>query len=229
MRRREFLTAGLGLLAAGCAGKAPAVLRPLPPRRDYGTHTRPRTSSLPTYGGGSASRAPSGALTIVPRTYWTNTQPIVSRVNPMGRVSRITVHHEGSDPLDFDDVNRTVEHLRNIRQIHVEGRGWGDVGYHYVIDRAGRVWEARPVRYQGAHVNNHNEQNLGVMCLGNFEEQTPTTAQFSSLQRTVGHMMRWYRVPVSGVFTHRELMSTVCPGRWLQPQMVALRQSGALA
>ena len=30
-----------------------------------------------------------------------------------------------------------------------------DVGYHYAVDRAGRVWECRPLTWQGAHVRNH--------------------------------------------------------------------------
>jgi len=67
------------------------------------------------------------------------------------------------------------------------------------------------------------------MCLGNFEIQSPTTAQLAALERTVAHMMRWYRVPVGHIHTHRELASTRCPGRLLQPRMVAMRRNGVFA
>lgn len=233
--RREFLTAAMGLLATGCSsgggliGSGSPDIRPLPPGRDYGTiYGRRRfpnnTTSLPR----TAPQQP-GRLRVVPRRYWTDAAPIAGRVNPMGDVQNITVHHEGSSAFTAGDVPATTQRIEKIRHTHVEGRGWGDIGYHYIIDRAGRVWEARPSRYQGAHVKNHNSRNLGVMCLGNFEIQSPSAAQVAALERTIAHMMRWYRVPVGRVFTHRELAATACPGRLLQPRLVAMRRSGVFA
>jgi len=147
----------------------------------------------------------------------------------MKGVSRITVHHEGYTPVWFTDEASTRARLEQVRTIHTRDRHWGDIGYHYIIDRAGRVIEGRNIAYQGAHVKQQNPHNVGVMLLGNFEKQVPSSAQLAGLQRTLRHLMLTYRVPVKRVYTHRELGPTACPGRNLQPRVASLRTSGALA
>ena len=73
------------------------------------------------------------------------------------------------------------ERLEWIRNGH-RGKGWSDIGYHYIIDRSGVVWQGRDItRWQGAHVKNRNENNIGVMCLGNFMLQQPSAAQVAAL------------------------------------------------
>ncbi len=146
----------------------------------------------------------------------------------MGRVSRMTVHHEGWKPVWFADQRSTAERLDLIRESH-RGRGWADIGYHYIIDRAGMVWEGRDIRYQGAHVRNQNEENLAIMLLGNFDLQRPSDAQYVKLIDTLRVLRYRHNVPVNRIYTHQELMPTACPGRALQPQMVSLRQGRALA
>ena len=233
LSRREMLVAGLGLLAAGCTQTPTSLVR------RPGTPW-PNTSSTPTHRGAGvqpigrprtapsmvAASGPAGAL---PRSWWTKAGPIRSKVNPMRGVKRITVHHEGHTPVWFTDQASTRARLEQVRNIHTRDRRWGDIGYHYIIDRAGRVIEGRPIAYQGAHVSQQNPHNVGVMLLGNFEKQSPSRAQLVSLQRTLKHLMLTHRVPVSRVYTHRELGPTVCPGRNLQPRVASLRTSGALA
>lgn len=231
--RREFVTAAMGLLAAGCSSSGGLLSRahpdivPMPSPRDYRDYTR-RHQQSNIRPRPYVRRSPA-TLTVVPRHFWTTTSPIARRVKPMSSVARMTVHHEGSSAFGHEDVAGTIQRISKIRKTHVQSRGWGDIGYHYIIDRAGRVWEGRPARFQGAHVKNNNAMNLGVMCLGNFEIQSPTAAQLAALERTVAHMVRWYRIPVGNVFTHRELAATQCPGRLLQPRMVAMRASGVFA
>jgi N-acetylmuramoyl-L-alanine amidase len=147
----------------------------------------------------------------------------------MKGVSRITIHHEGHTPVWFTDERSTKARLEQVRSIHTRDRRWGDIGYHYIIDRAGRIIEGRSVAYQGAHVSKQNPHNIGVMLLGNFEKQSPSQAQLTALQSTLRHLMGRYKVPVNRVYTHRELGPTVCPGRNLQPRIASLRTSGALA
>lgn len=147
----------------------------------------------------------------------------------MAGINRITVHHEGHTPVWFTDEASTKARIEQVRNIHTRDRKWGDIGYHYIIDRAGRVIEGRSIAYQGAHVKNQNEHNVGVMLLGNFEQQSPSQAQVNTLQTTLRFLMAKHRVPVSRVYTHRELGKTACPGRNLQPRVARLRTSGALA
>jgi N-acetyl-anhydromuramyl-L-alanine amidase AmpD len=147
----------------------------------------------------------------------------------MKGINRITIHHEGHTPVWFTDELNTKARLEQVRNIHTRDRRWGDIGYHYIIDRAGRVIEGRPLAYQGAHVSKQNPHNVGVMLLGNFEKQSPSQAQLAAMQSTLRYLMAKYRVPVKRVYTHRELGPTVCPGRNLQPRVASLRTNGALA
>lgn len=118
--------------------------------------------------------------------------------------------------------------LDAIRNAH-RNQGWGDIGYHYAIDRAGRVWQCRPIEWQGAHVGGYNEGNVGILNLGNFDLQTPSEAQVSSLASFIRQLQQEYRVPAANVKTHQEWSATRCPGVSLQRQMVTLRSNGSLA
>lgn len=242
LSRRVFLrtSAVVGLAtAAGCAGNKTNYPDPVEPGVRpgpsgpiaTGPQFRPsppvRSPDLPTPPPAPPQQQvviPSG---VIPRSNWTRVgiaRP--SEVYPLGAVSRITVHHEGVTPFTTTSEDVTRQRLEIIRRGHVSVRGWADIGYHYIIDPAGRVWEGRSIRYQGAHVKDQNENNLGIMCLGNFEKQSPTPAQQAALDRLLVSQMRQYRVGVARVYTHRELAPTECPGRSLQRYMVLARASG---
>lgn len=167
---------------------------------------------------------PASGVSALSRSAWTRNNPVSSRVNPMSGVSRITVHHEGWEPVWFNDKRTTAARIEKIRRYHVEDNGWGDIGYHYIVDRAGRVWEGRPLNYQGAHVRNNNEHNIGILVLGNFEKQAPSSAQLKSLYATTAGLSNNHRVSAGRVRSHREINPTTCPGKNLQRQMDALRR-----
>ncbi|HYD00363.1 MAG TPA: peptidoglycan recognition family protein [Phycisphaerales bacterium] len=182
-----------------------------------------------------ASGLPTGVL---PRTRWTS--PALanpSNARPMKGVNCITIHHDGMKPFFGESEADSVARLRAIRNAHTNrrsraGERWADIGYHFIIDRGGRVWEGRPLAYQGAHVEDENEHNIGVMCLGNFQDQAPTQAQKDRLDQFVAQLMRDYRIPLRAVRTHKEWPSaqTDCPGRNLQQYMARTRgRGGAMA
>jgi hypothetical protein len=234
--RRTLVRAGLGagalLLLGGCGGGA---------ARRPGIRVAPRNgtpedwdfvSHKPAWLDGS--RAPSGTPApvggVMPRSAWTRAQPRLWAAKPMERVEYITVHHDGMSPFSSTSPDAAAQRLEAIRNAHVSGQGWADIGYHYVVDPSGRIWHARPEHLQGAHVKDHNERNLGVMVLGNYEQQAPTYASAKALDDFVAALMRRYRVPVSRVYTHREMRPTACPGRTLQQLMESTRsRGGALA
>jgi hypothetical protein len=150
-------------------------------------------------------------------------------MNRMTPIRYITVHHDGMDPFHDSARADVAAHLELIRQLH-RRRGWGDIGYHFAVDPAGRVWEARPLSWQGAHVKDHNPGNIGIVVLGNFEVQALTSAQREALQSHLIVLMRTYNVPPSGVYTHQEWegAATACPGEQLQHYMDTLRRRGGL-
>ncbi len=164
---------------------------------------------------------------VEPRRGWAKYGPNPRNANVMGSITRMTVHHDGMNAFTSTDRSSAAERIENIRSAHV-GQGWADIGYHYIIDPAGRVWEGRPTSLQGAHVRDNNPGNLGIMVMGNYNKQAVTGSSQSALRATIATMMRQYRIERSRVYTHQELVATECPGTSLQRAMVSIR-AGALA
>jgi N-acetyl-anhydromuramyl-L-alanine amidase AmpD len=182
---------------------------------------------------GKAIAQPSDAPVIVlPRKDWTNARPNLNNIRVMNGVKKITVHHT-AQPITVDAWKPTAGTLENIREFHsgqkATDRKWADIAYHFVVDRAGRVWQARPLAYQGAHAQFHNEHNLGIVLLGDFDQQSPSAAQLISLTGFIGFVRQLYSVPVKSIFTHGELGKTDCPGKKLQAFMDRARKEWAKA
>lgn len=157
----------------------------------------------------------------LPRAAWAEGNPDPGALDPMGRVTRVTIHHSA---VLFRTVERnaTARRIENIRRYHRNDKGWADIAYHFVVDRAGRQWEARDLDHQGAHAGDFelNRGNVGIMLLGNFESQDPSAEQLVALESLLSELLRTYRVDRSHVFWHRELKATACPGEklvaWLE-------------
>ncbi len=147
---------------------------------------------------------------------------LMARMQP---ITRITLHHDGMNPFTATNEREAAARLELIRRAH-RGRNFGDIGYHYLVDPAGRIWEGRQLTWQGAHVARQNLGNLGICCLGNFEEQSPTDAQLRAVEAFTISQMHRFNVPVNRIYTHRELAPTACPGRNLQPRLLSMRRSG---
>lgn len=161
---------------------------------------------------------------LVRRSEWAKGQPVPSLMDRMLPIDKITVHHDGMSPFMNTTQAAAATRIEAIRRAH-RNNNWGDIGYHYLVDPYGRVWEGRPLNWQGAHVRNNNEGNIGICVLGNYEEQAVNERQMSALERLIASNMRAYRVPRNRVYTHQEFNSTACPGRSLQARMNAVRAS----
>jgi hypothetical protein len=190
----------------------PAPVQPKP--RTVGPEAKPPASTAAIENGFTGR--------VIPRARWTMRGPDLSDMRPMLPVTSITVHHEGMEAFTDTSTPDTIERLRRVWNGH-DGRGFGDIGYHFVVDRAGRIWEGRSLRYQGAHVRSHNEGNIGIMCLGNFDEQRVSEAQRAALEHQLRVLSAKYRVKSRSIKTHKEWVSTACPGRDLQRLMGPIR------
>lgn len=168
---------------------------------------------------------PSG---VIPRSAWAKGALVPQLMDRAQRYYRITVHHDGMSPFTATDQYSAATRLELIRQSHRK-RDFGDIGYHYLIDPAGRIWQGRPLEWQGAHVRANNQGNLGICMLGNYQQQSPTSTQLAALDRFVAEQMRIYNIRVQNVVTHQELAPTLCPGAKLQAAMVRSRKAGQLA
>lgn len=236
LTRRQAIMASLGVLAlGGCSGRPRTSTHPRPivdwpgyPASPSGRHAytpvqaprhqqvvQPNTPAVVT---------PATGISAISRSKWTRSAPKRSKVNAMNGISKLTIHHAAGPVVNFTSESATADRLESIRKFHTGERGWGDIGYHYIVDRAGRVWEGRPIQYQGAHVRNNNEHNIGILVLGNFDKQSPSSAQVNSLYSTAAALSRQYKIKTKLVRSHQEINTSECPGKNLQNKMNGLRR-----
>ena len=89
--------------------------------------------------------------------------------------------------------------LRAIFVFHRDVRGWNDIGYNFVIDAFGRIFEARaggidePV--VGAQAGGYNLVSTGVAVLGSFTSQPISAPARSALQRLLAWKLALHGVP----------------------------------
>jgi len=91
-----------------------------------------------------------------------------------------------------------------IRRWHVEGNGWSDIGYHYVIRRSGLTETGRDEDTQGAHVYGHNRGTLGICLVGGTPDCNTTSAQWAALAILVVDILRRHGLTVDDVDGHRD-------------------------
>jgi hypothetical protein len=128
--------------------------------------------------------------------------------------------------------------LRGIYAYHTRGRGWSDIGYNFLVDRFGRIWEGRyggvdrPV--VGAHTLGYNSYSFAMSAIGNFETVRPSAAMLDAY----GRLMAW-KLSLHGVLPkstrvvgdrrfqaisgHRDAGSTACPGHYLYARLGTIR------
>lgn len=158
---------------------------------------------------------------------------------PIGPIARITVHCSATAPgwMAGDSVAAQVA---EIRRWHTDkppgGRGWADIGYHYLIGRGGRVMPGRPVMYRGAHVRGYNRGNLGLCLIGGlgataYDRFTDhfTEAQDRALRALLADLTAQH--PAATVHGHNEFAAKACPGfqvsEWLDYLPVSRIEYGA--
>ena len=147
----------------------------------------------------------------------------------MRPINEIIVHCTATKP-DFMAGRSTSERVAEVKRWHVQGNGWSDIGYHYLIDRDGTVAEGRPLQKTGAHVQGHNTGTIGVSLFGGHGSAATdkfsdhfTPEQDAALRKLLGGLMARFRV--SKVTGHNEYAAKACPGfsvaRWMGKSPVA--------
>ena len=101
-----------------------------------------------------------------------------------------------------------------IKSWHVKGRGWSDIGYHFVIELDGSVKTGRPIERIGAHVQGHNTGSIGVCYVGGVDadkkpKDTRTEAQRDAMDELISSLLEQY--PGATVHGHNEFSAKACP------------------
>jgi N-acetyl-anhydromuramyl-L-alanine amidase AmpD len=121
---------------------------------------------------------------------------------PERAVDRVFLHCSASDRPEHDDVGV-------MRDWHVDGRGWSDVGYHYFIRKDGTVQAGRPLERIPAAQAGNNAGTIAI-CLHGLARERFTKAQYRSLITLCDEIDAAY----GGMVTfhgHCEVSSKACP------------------
>jgi N-acetylmuramoyl-L-alanine amidase len=168
-----------------------------------------------------------------------------------GRVRMLFVHH--TDNPNGYAADQVPALIYSIYLFHRFARGWSDIGYNFVIDAFGRIWEGRlggiDQAVVGAQAGGYNLESSGVAILGTFDSVIPTGAALQSLRHLTAWKLALHGVPVAGRVTvevnpqdffytpflpgthvslpriagHRDGCTTSCPGNALYAQLPAIR------
>lgn len=95
--------------------------------------------------------------------------------------SHFIVHHSAGQTTssDFAAV------VRSYYDLHTNTNGWDDIGYNWLIDGNGVIYEGRGQGLQGAHFSCMNENTIGICVIGNYENATPTAEAINALQNFI--------------------------------------------
>lgn len=150
-------------------------------------------------------------------------------------VRLIVVHHTAQNLAG--DTRSGVERMRALYTYHTVNRGWGDIGYHYVIGDDGRIYEGKAGGHAvvGGHVYCNNVGTIGIALMGNFDLDPPTQVQVQSLQWLIGQLTTTYDIDINDDFAfhgttrhpvvgHKDLLSTDCPGHFLHGVLSQIRE-----
>jgi hypothetical protein len=161
------------------------------------------------------------------------------------------VHH--TDTANGYAMSEVPAMLRSIYAYHVKSNGWSDIGYNYLVDRFGRVWEGRyggiTRAVVGAHTGGFNTDSFGTSLLGNYTTEVPSAAMLTSLEQLFAWKLgAYYREP-NGTATlrsagggtskypagtyhefdvvsgHRDAGNTSCPGNATYARMGQIRSA----
>jgi len=157
-------------------------------------------------------------------------------------VSHVVIHHTATPNTDTDWPARVLQIWDyHANQDKGDGYpdGWGDIGYHYLIDPHGVIYEGRAGGddVRGAHVAGHNVGTMGIGFLGTFCEVEPTSAALSAAEALIAWKCDQRNIDPLGSGTdyagthykhiagHRDLSATACPGDKLYNLLPAIRQN----
>ncbi|MDR0950132.1 MAG: S-layer homology domain-containing protein [Candidatus Ancillula sp.] len=153
------------------------------------------------------------------------------------------IHHTAGDNYNYSKAS-VPGLLRAIYHYHAVTLGWGDIGYNFLIDRFGQIWEGRKgsidSQVVGGHAYHANYQTFGVSVIGDYQSNSfVAPAIIKSLKQIItwkfnqsgivgsGKMHTYngygYSVSLPKVVGHRDQGLTSCPGRYLENYVPEIR------
>ena len=193
----------------------------------------------------AGSTAPSSAEAanqprIYTRSDWGADERLRGSTVQYGQIQAGFVHHTvNTNNYRPEDVPAII---RGIYAFHVKSRGYRDVGYNFLIDKWGRIWEGRyggidkPVT--GAHTYGHNDDAFAASTIGTYTDTEPTGATLDAYARLFAWKFDMHGVDpssrvnldgtrVNAISGHRDTYATACPGDRLYAKLPQIRTATA--
>lgn len=130
--------------------------------------------------------ASAGEPAIVTRAQWAANEDIVRGKPSYAPAIRLAIVHHTAGTNAYTPAQAAAI-VRGIEEYHVVGNGWNDIGYNFLVDRFGNVYEGRAGgitrNVVGAHSEGFNRGTVGVALIGNYTAATPPAAQQAALVR----------------------------------------------
>jgi hypothetical protein len=130
--------------------------------------------------------------------------------------------------------------IRAIYAYHTQSNGWSDVGYNFLVDRFGRIWQGRAGDVSrnviGAHTYGYNHVSFAMSAIGNFETAAPSRRMLGAYGRLMGWKLGQYGIRAGArqrvlegrtfraINGHRDAGTTACPGGKLYAKLPAIRR-----
>jgi hypothetical protein len=189
---------------------------------------------------------------IIPRSSW-GADESIRRASPRYADSlRFAVVHHTAGTNSYSR-SESAAIVRGIEVYHVRGNGWNDIGYNFLVDRYGQVFEGRfggvDKNVIGAHALGFNVGSVGVSVLGTYDSAPPPAAAQTALANLLSWRLDVAHVdplstvtavsggnprypagtPVSlrAISGHRDTGPTSCPGNALYARLGAIATSVA--
>ena len=126
----------------------------------------------------------AGTPAIVSRASWGAEEEIVRARPLIAPVLKLAVVHHTAGTNSYTRA-QSAAIVRGIEVYHVQGNGWNDIGYNFLVDRYGTVYEGRGGGIEknviGAHAGGFNTGTTGVALIGNYGSAVPPRAQQAAL------------------------------------------------
>jgi N-acetylmuramoyl-L-alanine amidase len=190
---------------------------------------------------------------IIPRSAWGG-DSVPPREAPIyGEVHLAFVHHTVTANDYTPEESPGI--VLAIARYHRNSQGWHDIGYQFLVDKYGQIFEGRAGGIDqavvGAQAQGWNSTSTGIACLGDFTSIAQTPAGMDALARLIGWKLSVHGVPTTGEVTvvsaggatnrypagtpvtfqrisgHRDGNNTSCPGNILYTQLEQLRTAAA--
>ena len=212
------------------------------------------TTDGPEATAATTSTVCTDATSIVIRCEWGADESLMTWGPPQYfPAQKLTVHHTGT----VNGATDPAATMRAIYRYQAVDRGFGDIGYHYLIDEAGSIYEGRHSGDDGdpahdtagkvvtaAHVGGFNSGNVGIALIGTLTSVDPRPGARSSLEQLLKQLSTRHKIdprgssvyvnPVNGatravanISGHRDWAATECPGGNLYKLLPAIRDAAA--